>query len=86
MQVFNYSFYFIFYFGVYIQYFTELGMYEDSTFTFDQGPDGPATSVLFCPKFLASRFYQLSPAEVIKYSFLFSELDMHTFSVLGRHK
>lgn len=57
----------IFYFGVtvFVQYYSDLDSYMDSKFTFDLGPNNPATSVLFGPKFLSSLLYQLSPAEVL---------------------
>lgn len=38
----------------------------DTTFTFDDGPQNPPTSVLFGPKFMATKIYQLSPPEVTK--------------------
>ncbi|KAM7498051.1 hypothetical protein LguiA_022465 [Lonicera macranthoides] len=45
------------------QYFSNLDSFGDSKFTFDLGPNNPATSVLFGPKFLSSMLYQLSPPE-----------------------
>lgn len=38
----------------------------DSQYRFDDGPNKPATSLLFGPELLASSFYQLSPPEVKK--------------------
>ncbi|KAM7498050.1 hypothetical protein LguiA_022464 [Lonicera macranthoides] len=45
------------------QYFNDLDSRMDNKFAFDSGPNNPATSVLFGPKFLSSLLYQLSLPE-----------------------
>ncbi|XP_062102165.1 methyl jasmonate esterase 1-like [Humulus lupulus] len=45
------------------KYGQSLDSYLDSEFTFDKGPGHPPTTIVFGPKFMESKLYQLSPPE-----------------------
>ena len=58
--------------------FAEAGAFQDSKFTFEEGPD--SSSILLGPNFMKCALYQLSPPEVLS-SFLFITRLLHLSSL-----